>query len=85
MLTQELYRTFASRAARGNSACYQEWADGTADDAGLRQLIDPLPALKRQPNLVFAAARYVGVEPGAFTCFRRALLSRWTTERQRRG
>lgn len=77
MLTQELYRTFASREARGNSVCYQEWADGTADDAELRRLIDTLPGRKKQPNLVFAAARYVGVEPGTFKSFREALLSRW--------
>ncbi len=82
MLTQELYRTFASREARGNSACYQEWADGTADDAELLQVIDTLPGLKKQPNLVFAAARYVGVEPGPFIHFREALLSRWPEIRE---
>jgi hypothetical protein len=82
MLTRDLYRTFASREARGNSACYQEWADGTADDAELLELIDTLPGLKKQPNLVFAAARYISVEPGTFTHFREALLSRWPEIRQ---
>ena len=77
MLTRELYRTFATREARGNSSCYQEWADGTADDAELCRLIDTLPGLKKQPNLVFAAARYVGVDAGTFTTFREALLVRW--------
>ena len=82
MLTQELYRTFASREARGNSACYQEWGDGVADDAELLELIQTLPGLKKQPNLVFAAARYVGVEPGPFIHFREALLSRWPEIRE---
>lgn len=32
---------------------------------------------KKQPNLVFAAARYNGIDPGPFETFRSALISNW--------
>ncbi len=77
MLTADLYRSFAVREARGQSACYEEWAEGIAADPELLQLIDLLPGDKKQPNLVFAAARSVGVRPGRFADIRADLLAAW--------
>ncbi|MFE4396715.1 MULTISPECIES: DUF2332 domain-containing protein [Streptomycetaceae] len=58
--TEELYRAFAEREARGNSPIYQELAEGVAGDGELRALLDGLPAVKRQPNLLFGAVRHLG-------------------------
>ncbi|MFB7125578.1 DUF2332 domain-containing protein [Kitasatospora sp. NPDC056273] len=58
--TEELYRAFAEREARGNSPIYQELAEGIAGDGQLRALLDGLPAAKRQPNLLFGAVRHLG-------------------------
>lgn len=63
--------------ARGKSTCLEAWAAGVADDPHLSAMIDSLPARQRQPNLVFAAARFVGVEPGPFEEFRAAVVDRW--------
>ncbi len=38
---------------------------------------ETLPGRKRQPNLVFAAARWHGAEPGPYDGLRRVLLDRW--------
>jgi hypothetical protein len=59
------YRRFARREARGRSAAYEALAESVADDAALAGFIASLPAAKQQPQLVFAAARYLlGVPPG---------------------
>ncbi|MFI2611332.1 DUF2332 family protein [Kitasatospora sp. NPDC018619] len=58
--TQELYRAFAEREARGNSPIYQELAERVAGDGRLCALLDGLPAAKRQPNLLFGAVRHLG-------------------------
>jgi hypothetical protein len=72
--TSELYQRFASTEARGESPCYERWAEGVAGDPELLGLIDALPDPKRQPNLVFAAVRYHGYESGPFAGFRTYLL-----------
>jgi len=77
MATADLYLRFAEAEARGWSPTYEQWALGVVADAGLLALLDGLPAPKRQPNLLFAAARYVGIPAGPFTGFRQALLDRW--------
>jgi len=59
------YQTFAGREARGRSAAYEALAESVASDAALAGFIASLPPAKRQPQLVFAAARYLlGVTPG---------------------
>jgi hypothetical protein len=63
--------------ARGKSPCFEAWAARVADDPELLAMIDALPARQRQPNLVFAAARFVGLDPGSFDEFRAALVERW--------
>ncbi|MER7770781.1 DUF2332 domain-containing protein [Kitasatospora sp. NPDC096140] len=58
--TGDLYRGFAEREARGNSAVYQDLAERVAEDRQVRALLDGLPAAKRQPNLLFGAVRHLG-------------------------
>lgn len=75
--TAERYRAFAEVEARGMSACYEAWAEGVASDAATLALIDELPAPKRQPNLVFSAARFQGAPTGPYDLFREWLHAHW--------
>jgi hypothetical protein len=68
------YAEFADHC-EGESPCFVEWARGVAADAEVLAWIDALPGLKKQPNIVFAAARWHGVPaPGPYTGLRDALL-----------
>jgi hypothetical protein len=59
------YQAFARREARGRSAAYEALAKAVAGDAAVAGFIASLPVVKRQPQLVFAAARYLlGAPPG---------------------
>src|SRR6478735_12514135 len=59
----------------GQSPCFVEWGRGVAADPEVLAWIDGLPGLKKQPNLVFAAARWHGVPaPGPYAGLREALL-----------
>jgi hypothetical protein len=70
----ETYLGFADEAA-GESPCFEAWARSVADDADVIAWLQELPPLKRQPNLVFAAARWHGVPaPGPYDGLRKALL-----------
>jgi hypothetical protein len=70
----EEYRDFASYAA-GDSPCFEEWALGVVGDAEVLAWLDTLPPIKRQPNLVFAAARWHGAPaPGPYAGLREVLL-----------
>jgi len=82
VLTAEKYRNFSSGEARGESACYEDWAAGVAGDPELIGLIDELPEPRRQPNLLFAAARYLGVPAGPFAEFRAGVLAAWPDVRE---
>jgi hypothetical protein len=53
------YRMFARWEARGRSAAYESLAEAVADDATVSEFITSLPPAKRQPQLVFGAARYL--------------------------
>ena len=53
------YRASARLEARGRSAAYEALADSVAGDAPLTGIIASLPPDQRQPNLLFAAARYL--------------------------
>ncbi len=69
-----VYRDFAASAA-GDSPCFEAWARAVAEDADVLAWLDALPASKRQPSLVFAAARWHGVPaPGPYAGLRAALL-----------
>jgi hypothetical protein len=71
------YADFGDRQARESSECYSRWALAVADDPEVLALVDTLPPLKRQPNLVFAAARWHGVPAGPYDVLRTALLEDW--------
>lgn len=70
------YRDFATYAA-GDSPCFEEWALGVVADPEVLAWLTTLPPVKRQPNLVFAAARWHGAPaPGPYAGLRRVLLDR---------
>ncbi|QIG45128.1 DUF2332 domain-containing protein [Nocardioides anomalus] len=69
------YTRFAAEA-RDESPCFAEWALGVASDPEVLASISSLPGTKKQPNLVFAAARWHGVPaPGPYAGLRAALLA----------
>jgi hypothetical protein len=70
------YEKFAVHEAAGRSALYVELAAGVARDAELLAWLDGLPVGKRQPNLVFAAARTVAGTPSGFAELRAVLTDR---------
>jgi hypothetical protein len=62
--TAENYRIFG-REAHGRSPAYESLAASVADDDLVLGFLAALPPPKRQPNLLFAAARYLlGAAPG---------------------
>jgi hypothetical protein len=67
------YLEFAEDA-RGRSPAYEALAGAVAADPAVLAFLEPLPAEKRQPNLLFAAARYLGAPPDITAL--RALVSR---------
>ncbi|MBO1752889.1 DUF2332 domain-containing protein [Actinotalea sp. BY-33] len=70
------YRAFGEREARGSSPTFERWALALSEDDVVADLIATLPAGKRQPNLVFAAARWHGAA-GTYASLRATLLDRW--------
>ena len=66
----EVYRTFARHEARGRSPAYQALAEAVAGDAAVLRFLGTLPPEKRQPNLLFAAARYLLGAPADITRLR---------------
>jgi hypothetical protein len=73
----ERYLRFADIEARGVSPTFEAWATGLAADPSLLALLAPLPRIKQQPNLVFAAARWTGCPAGGFDAFREWMLDHW--------
>lgn len=71
------YRRFAGVEAHGVSPVYEDWAQGVAADPGLIELIAALPRNKQQPNLIFAAARWLGCPVAPYAAFRPWLLAHW--------
>ena len=68
------YLDFATYVA-GDSPCFEEWARGVAEDEEVLAWLGTLPALKRQPNLVFAAARWHGAPaPASYDALRAVLV-----------
>lgn len=60
--TAQRYRGFAREAA-GRSPQYVELANAVAEDNEVLGFLSALPSVKRQPNLLFAAACYLLREP----------------------
>jgi hypothetical protein len=67
------YRRFAEDEARGKSPLYEELAHGVAADDEILDLLLTLPRLKRQPALLFAAARALLCTPDGWNRFRRGV------------
>ena len=59
LATADNYRRFAQREAAGRSPAYESLAFAVADDPVVLAYLQSLPSGKRQPNLLFAAARYL--------------------------
>lgn len=57
--TAENYRRFAEQEAAGRSPAYEALALAVASDADVLGFLNTLPGGKRQPNLLFAAARHL--------------------------
>lgn len=82
------YARFADAEARGHSSVYQAWAEGVSSDPETAALIATLPPRERQPNLVFAAARFADPDlvpadlaearPDEYPRLRQTLHSRWS-------
>ena len=72
------FKRFAALEARGVSRLYEEWAVSIAEDGTVLAMIDSLPRPKRQPNLVFAAARLAGAPLAPYPQFRSWLLEHWS-------
>jgi hypothetical protein len=70
------YRRFAEAEARGHSPLYEALALGVAEDTDVLRFVAGLPPAKQQPNLLFAAVRWVAGTPRSWDAFREALLSR---------
>lgn len=75
------YRQFGQQQARGSSASFERWAEAVAGDADVLALLAALPASKQQPNLVLAAARWHGAEPGDSASLRQVLVEDWAAVR----
>lgn len=75
--TADWYRAFGEVEAHGQSPLFEEWALGIAEDAEILALISSLPLQKRQPNLVFATARFLGAPEDGYASVRAWLLEHW--------
>ncbi|MCR2825452.1 DUF2332 domain-containing protein [Microbacterium sp. zg.Y909] len=71
------YDDFGRRWAHGTSPLYEHWATGIAKDPGILAHIAALPPAVRQPNRVFAAARWAGSPLEPFPQWREWLEGNW--------
>ena len=70
---REQYGAFLGQC--GDSPTFLAWTRGVLENPDVQAWIGALPEAKQQPNLVYAAARWHGVEaPGPFSGLRQALL-----------
>lgn len=78
----DTYRWFGEREARGVSPTFEAWVLGVAEDTEVLAQVVTLPTGKQQPNLVFAAVRWL--QPGArsFEELREVVLTRTGAWRQ---
>jgi hypothetical protein len=69
-----VYARFAEHEARGRSALYEELARGVAEDREILGALAELPQSKQQPNLLFAAMKFLCGIPDGWARFRRWFL-----------
>ena len=72
---QERYARFARQEAPGRSALYGEWAEGVAGDAEVQDVLARIPETRRQPPLVFAVTRLLGVPLEGYATWRTFVLA----------
>lgn len=77
MGSAQTYADFAEYEVKGYSPTYFEWALSVSSDDEVLSLIDQLPPRCRQPNLIFAACRYLGLSLGPYDTFRTFFLAHW--------
>ena len=70
------YRHWADVEAAGTSPQYADWAHGVADTPELVEHLADLGA-KRQPNLVFGAARWIGIPDAPWSEVEHLFLEKW--------
>jgi len=68
------YQRFADKEARGRSPLYEQCARAIATDPAMLTFLATLPEPKRQPNLLFAAARWLAGIPGTYSTVRAVVL-----------
>ncbi|MFJ9615289.1 DUF2332 domain-containing protein [Streptomyces noursei] len=71
------YRLFAERQAKGHSPVYEALSIAVASDKRLLALLHALPPVKRQPNLLLAAARHLGAPLDSTGEFLSWVATRW--------
>lgn len=79
---RDYYRKFARLEAAGTSPIYTLWAAGVAADDEILSLLLELPRPKRQANLLFGAARHLGVGEDSYADLRAWLLDHWAKVRE---
>ena len=70
------YRRFADDEAPGRSDLYAEWASGVAEDPEMQRVLARIPENRRQPPLVFAVTRMLGVGLAGYDVWRAFVLAR---------
>ena len=70
------YSKFAEDEAHGKSPLYEELAGRIAADPAILAYLSELPREKQQPNLLFAAAKYLHGTPRGWETFRTLILQR---------
>jgi hypothetical protein len=70
------YQEFAEREAHGRSPLYEDWARAIAADSAMLGFLAELPEPKRQPNLLFAAVRWLAGLPRSYADLRTITLDR---------
>ncbi|MCE7080548.1 DUF2332 domain-containing protein [Streptomyces sp. ST2-7A] len=71
------YRDFAEHEAPGNSPLYGALAAGVADDPELIDRLATMPRIKRQPNILFGAVRFLDGPIDTWPAFREWTLAHW--------
>ena len=72
-----VYLNFAEREAHGRSALYETLARGIANDVQTLAVLARLPRAKQQPNLLFAAIKYLYGAPESWEQLRALLYNRF--------
>lgn len=70
------YARFALDEAPGRSELYADWASGVAADAEVQRVLSRIPESSRQPPLVFAVTRLLGVRLERYPVWREFVLQR---------